>query len=142
MQVDSPKEINKNPKNIFVAQFIGSPAMNNITMDKHDISYGFRPEKVKLEKEKYFKGIILKGQVVTKEILGSEVIYCVKMDSIYVMLKNSNDEVKVDEFINLYINTEDLYYFDKDGNRIYEEIEFMELLKVIECEGNIDEKAI
>lgn len=142
MQVDSPKEIYKNPKNIFVAQFIGSPAMNIITMDKHDISYGFRPEKVKLEKEKYFKGIILKGQVVTKEILGSEVIYCVKMDSNYVMLKNSNDEVKVDEFINLYINTEDLYYFDKDGNRIYEEIEFMELLKVIECEGNIDEKAI
>lgn len=30
MQVDSPKEIYKNPKNIFVAQFIGNPAMNII----------------------------------------------------------------------------------------------------------------
>ncbi|WP_286311475.1 ABC transporter ATP-binding protein [Romboutsia ilealis] len=142
MQVDSPKEIYKNPKNIFVAQFIGNPAMNIIKMEEHDISYGFRPEKVKLEKERNFKGIVLKGQVITKEILGSEVIYCVKIDSNDVMLRTSNDELKVDEFINLYINIEDLYYFDKDGSRIYEEIKIIELLEIIECGGKIDEKAI
>lgn len=135
MQVDSPKEIYKNPKNIFVAQFIGNPAMNIIKMEEHDISYGFRPEKVKLEKERNFKGIVLKGQVITKEILGSEVIYCVKIDSNDVMLRTSNDELKVDEFINLYINIEDLYYFDKDGSRIYEEIKIIELLEIIECGG-------
>ena len=142
MQVDSPKEIYKNPKNIFVAQFIGNPAMNIIKMEEHDISYGFRPEKVKLEKERNFKGIVLKGQVITKEILGSEVIYCVKIDSNDVMLRTSNDELMVDEFINLYINIEDLYYFDKDGSRIYEEIKIIELLEIIECGGKIDEKAI
>lgn len=142
MQVDSPKEIYKNPKNIFVAQFIGNPAMNIISMEELDISYGFRPEKVKLKKERNFNGIIFKGQVITKEILGSEVIYCVKIDSNNVMLKTSNDELNVDEIINLYISIEDLYYFDKDGNRIYDDIKIMELLKTIECEGIIDEKAI
>ena len=142
MQQDSPKEIYKNPKNVFVAQFIGNPAMNIINIEKQNISYGFRPEKVNLVKENNFDGIVLKGQVVTKEILGSEVIYCVNIDSKDVMVRTTNDEIKVDEFISLYINADDLYYFDKDGNRIYEQMKVMKILEVIECEGNIDEKAI
>ena len=38
MQQDSPKEIYKNPKNVFVAQFIGNPAMNIINIEKQNIS--------------------------------------------------------------------------------------------------------
>ena len=37
MQQDSPKEIYKNPKNVFVAQFIGNPAMNIINIEKQNI---------------------------------------------------------------------------------------------------------
>ena len=34
---DSPDDIYKNPRNIFVAEFIGNPKMNIIKIDKKDI---------------------------------------------------------------------------------------------------------
>lgn len=142
MQVDSPKEIYTNPKNIFVAQFIGSPAMNIIKEDSFEVSYGFRPEKVKLIEDKNFEGITLEGDIITKEVLGAEVIYCVRVDSKYIMVRTENDRLSVNECTNLYINKDDLYYFDKDGNRIYDEIEIEKLFKTIKCEEIIDEKAI
>ena len=40
MQQDSPKEIYKNPKNVFVAQFIGNPAMNIINIEHIGKIYG------------------------------------------------------------------------------------------------------
>ena len=46
MQQDSPKEIYKNPKNVFVAQFIGNPAMNIINIEKQNISYGLDQRKL------------------------------------------------------------------------------------------------
>ena len=48
MQIGSPKKIYQNPKNLFVAQFIGSPCMNILDI-KNDIKFGFRPEKATLE---------------------------------------------------------------------------------------------
>ena len=50
-QMGTPKEIYDKPANLFVAKFIGSPAMNII--DKDNLYLGFRPEN--LEPEQIFK---------------------------------------------------------------------------------------
>lgn len=142
MQVDSPKEIYRNPKNIFVAQFIGNPAMNIIKDDLYKICYGFRPEKVKLSYDKNFEGINLKGEVITKEILESEVIYCIRVGVNDVMVRTENDELNVNIETEIYIHRDDLYYFDKDGKRIYDKLESKKIFENIDCEGIVDEKAI
>jgi multiple sugar transport system ATP-binding protein len=71
-QADSPDEVYNNPKNTFVAGFIGSPQMNfidgkDLGLDEN-ILYGIRPEKmVKLEGD-----IKLTVEVDISEMLGSE----------------------------------------------------------------------
>ena len=51
-QIGTPKEIYEKPDNLFVAKFIGSPAMNILSKQYYYI--GFRPEN--LEIEEIFKG--------------------------------------------------------------------------------------
>ena len=72
MKIGSPKKIYQNPKNLFVAQFIGSPCMNILDI-KNDIKFGFRPEKATLESinidGKNDDVFSLFGKVVTKEVL-------------------------------------------------------------------------
>lgn len=92
-QVDTPENIYNNPRNTFVARFIGSPAMNLITVDiegkelkasgheswKHPGALpeakkailGVRPEKMILEEG--LEGLI-KGHVVAVEKLGAETV--------------------------------------------------------------------
>ena len=71
-QVDSPDEIYNNPKNTFVAGFVGSPQMNFINgkylgLDEN-ILYGIRPEKM----TKPDGDIKLTVDVEISEMLGSE----------------------------------------------------------------------
>lgn len=63
-QIDTPREIYLNPKNIFVAGFIGSPSMNfvyaNVSVNKNSIKLNFGNEHIdykgdKLEKLKAFE---------------------------------------------------------------------------------------
>ena len=53
-QMGTPKEIYDKPANLFVAKFIGSPAMNII--EKDNLYIGFRPEN--LEPEELFLSLI------------------------------------------------------------------------------------
>ncbi len=63
-QIDTPREIYLNPKNIFVAGFIGSPSMNfvyaNVSVNKNSIKLNFGDDQIdykgdKLEKLKTFE---------------------------------------------------------------------------------------
>ncbi|MDA9705726.1 sn-glycerol-3-phosphate ABC transporter ATP-binding protein UgpC [Acidimicrobiaceae bacterium] len=63
-QIDTPREIYLNPKNIFVAGFIGSPSMNfvyaNVGVNKNSINFNFGNDHIdykgdKLEKLKAFE---------------------------------------------------------------------------------------
>ncbi len=77
-QMGTPKEIYEKPANLFVAKFIGSPAMNVI--DKDNLFIGFRPEN--LEPEEIFKAskdnsFKLELHVNRIEFLGNDtLIYC------------------------------------------------------------------
>ena len=118
-QVDSPDQIYNNPKNTFVAGFVGSPQMNFIDGKdiglEENILYGIRPEKV----TRPDGDIRLSVEVDISEMLGSEKIAyfnigerkcCAKIDA----------EAQIGKFIDLSIKTSDLYKFDKQtGERIY-----------------------
>ena len=115
-QVDSPKEIYNNPTNTFVAGFVGSPQMNfingkHIGLDKN-ITYGIRPEKMitggEIQKE-------VKVDII--ELLGSEKIVYFNIGKNRHSAKLPPD-YEVGKTLTLSIKKEDLYCFDKSGNRI------------------------
>ena len=75
LQAGAPTEIYNNPRSVFVAQFIGDPGMNVIRLNS-GAYFGFRPRKVVLETSSA-PGISFSGLILTREILGSEVLYCI-----------------------------------------------------------------
>ena len=118
-QVDSPDEVYNNPKNTFVAGFIGSPQMNfidgkDLGLDEN-ILYGIRPEKmVKLEGD-----IKLTVEVDISEMLGSEKIAYFDIGTKHCSAVLSSD-FNIGKTLDLSINSADLYKFDKQtGERIY-----------------------
>ncbi len=118
-QVDTPEEVYNNPKNTFVAGFIGSPQMNfidgrDLGLDENYV-YGIRPEKMNMSDG----DIKIQADVEISEMLGSEKIAyfdigehkcCAKLPS----------EYSIGNKLDISINSSDLYKFDKQtGERIY-----------------------
>ncbi len=119
-QVASPEEIYNNPANTFVAGFIGSPQMNFINSEdfpyttKENVIIGIRPEKMYNPDG----NIRLSVKIDITELLGSEKIA-------YFNIGNKKCSAKLPADFNtegeleLSINSEDLYFFDKEtGVRI------------------------
>ena len=129
MQQGTPYEIYNNPKNVFTAQFIGTPPMNvldikdvnNLRIPYADACYlGFRPEHAKLyegilENE---NGLNLMGEVVTHEMLGSEILY--KVNTVYgrVNIKVFDLGRILEKEVTIYIPKNKMYFFDDKQNRI------------------------
>ena len=117
-QVDTPEEIYNNPKNLFVAGFVGSPQMNFvdgelISEEYKGLTVGIRPEKMTAGGD-----IKLTADVDIAEMLGSEKI-------VYFNIGNSKCSAKlpveqiIGEKIELSISRNDIYKFDREsGNRI------------------------
>ena len=137
-QHDSAQNIYNHPKNIFTAQFIGTPEMNIIDRHKiasqlklsQDVGYiGFRPSKVKFIDQKYeskandFK---FKGQVITREMLGSEIIYRMNTDFGVINVKAFSDtDLQIDDEVELVLAYDNIHFFDQNK----ESIETMKKLK-------------
>lgn len=136
-QIDSPEDIYNNPKNKFTAQFIGTPPMNIIECEKikrYDFTnkpqyVGFRPEKLKIGcdidiiPDEVFK---VKGEIVTKEMLGAETLYkvCTKYGNIIARIYD-NSSISGNKVV-VYVNYEDLIYFDSDDERMESRISINE----------------
>lgn len=118
MQQGSPEVIYRDPDNVFAAQFIGTPAMNVFPVGNEGIQLGYRPEKAVLTAEKTNHRYSCKGVVHTREMLGSETIYKVQLSSRFVMVKSADDHFHLADHCYLSVRDEDLYFFDKDGQRI------------------------
>lgn len=118
-QVDTPNEIYNNPKNTFVAGFVGSPQMNfiegkDLGLDEN-ILYGLRPEKV----TDTDGDIKLSVNVDITEMLGSEIIVYFNIGDKKCSAKLPSD-TKVGKTLDICINSHDLYKFNKQtGERIY-----------------------
>lgn len=129
-QHSTPHEIYTSPQNIFTAQFIGTPEMNILTRDKvnkclelqPEVGYiGFRPSKVKIyeEGDETKEKFIFKGSVLTREMLGSEVIYRIQTKMGIIAIKVFNDvELEIEDEVKLSLAYKHMYGFDYNKDRI------------------------
>ena len=136
-QYGTPNEIYSAPNNIFVAEFIGSPKMNIIKINKEyivnsntfqlfnnkitfnnlkfedEIYMGIRPEDISLESN---REIQLEVKIDLVENLGFEKIIYSKISNNQITIKSSknisNNSLKVS------FSKENVFLFNKDKNRI------------------------
>ncbi len=121
-QEGTPEQIYRDPNSRFIAQFIGSPAMNILTVQESRM-LGFRPEKVLLGREaRPGAHFVRAGAVSVREMLGSETLYKVTFtDGHSVMAKSLEDSFRAGEQVVASVLAQDLYFFDAQGNRVREQ---------------------
>ena len=136
-QFGAPDNIYNDPKNIFVAEFIGNPKMNIIKIDKKDIKnkdtfnlfnkeikfensnfenglyVGIRPEDISFKNE---SEISVEINIELIENLGSEKIIYTHLNSTEIRIKSSKN-IK-DKKITIYLPRNKLYLFDNNKNRL------------------------
>lgn len=139
MQLGTPHEIYNDPKNVFVATFIGNPGMNINKLNKYH--WGFRPRALEINSQDKENGVIFNGKVLTRELLGSEVLYYI--DTMYgrVMGKTNEETYSPGEKVNCYVDFDNMYFFDEKGERIYESSRIEEIEDCVWKESIAMEKA-
>lgn len=124
MQVGKPMTVYHCPKNIFSAQFIGTPPMNILAAEElHDAVccppgcryVGFRPERISLDRE-CSEALVLPAVVQTRELLGAEAVYTFESEAGKIQMKNYSDYLpEPGEKVNLIIERKHLFFFDDSG---------------------------
>lgn len=140
-QIERPETLYRKPKNLFVASFIGSPAMNlfDATLEAGDlrlggrmittgldfsghVRIGIRPEAIKIKTDGK-----IPARVALVETLGARFLIDARVDG-----KNSlmvlSEEQPYSGSINLHIDSRDIHVFDKNTG---ENLRYM-------LDGNID----
>ena len=137
IQVGSPHKLYNYPKNLFVAEFIGTPKINILNcIKKEEYIYLDENKKtnIKTKKEKIFKlGIrpdnieickseknILNGQIKFCEYLGSEQYVYVdcEINKLIIIKIDPNIKVVLNEKIGLKFISKYVHFFSKDGLRL------------------------
>ncbi len=136
-QYGTPDEIYSNPNNIFVAEFIGSPKMNILKINREniinsntlrlfdnkitfnnfkfedEIYLGIRPEDINLNSDHEIKADI---KIDLVENLGFEKIVYAKTSGNQIIIKTSKNIEKYS--IKISFSKDRILFFDKDKNRI------------------------
>ena len=137
IQVGSPHKLYNYPKNLFVAEFIGTPKMNILDVKEEDVvsentikflDNDIKFDKLKLNKTKHFVGIrpehlkvnqntqfTFNPQIELIENLGNEKIVYMKKDEHQISAKIPSN-VEIGNSIGFDIN--DIFIFDENGIRI------------------------
>ncbi len=126
MQMSSPAEMYKQPRNVFSAKFIGTPAMNVISSGKSNISVpqgcayvGFRPENVMLEK-KNNDDFCISCDVASTEMLGAETVIKALSGDEIIFMRAFTSACRPEGRQNFYVERANLCYFNEQEERIYE----------------------
>ena len=136
-QLATPAEIYNNPANLFVAQFIGSPAMNVIHGSLEGNQFLTQDAKVKTKvKGKVAKAIAgvrpedcsvaapskgtIDGKIYTTELIGDHTLVTVNWGSDQIVVKAHKDfDGKQGDSVGVVLPPENLYIFDETtGERI------------------------
>ena len=138
IQIGSPHKLYNYPKNLFVAEFIGTPKMNildcikkegyvyldknkktNIKTKKESIfKLGIRPDNIEICKS---EKNILSGHIKFCEYLGSEqyvYVDCGINDKLIIVKIDPNFKVVLNERIGLKFISKYVHFFSKDGLRL------------------------
>ncbi|CAM5797573.1 MULTISPECIES: ABC transporter ATP-binding protein [Brevibacillus] len=126
MQVAAPMDLYQEPDNLFVAQFIGSPAMNIVpAAEREDQVWGFRPEKALLRHAGvssvgHADAMDMHGHIVSREILGSDTLYHVETDKGRVVVKTDTESLlDAGSAVHVTVPLSSIYVFDRaTGKRI------------------------
>lgn len=116
-QVGSPMELYRNPANLFVAGFIGSPKMNLIggayAVSKQAATVGIRPEHISWSREKG----PWSGTIVIAEHLGSDTFLHVEVDDVGLVTVRAEGAFEGSHGDRLFLIPDEtkLYRFDKEG---------------------------
>ena len=116
-QVGTPLELYRNPANLFVAGFIGSPSMNfatGLAAEKYDATtIGFRPEHLKL----FAEGGDWHGTVGVSERLGSDTFLHVNIDGIgQVTVRSDGDiDIRYGDTVSVTPDPARIHRFDASG---------------------------
>ncbi len=119
-QVGSPLELYRNPDNLFVAGFIGSPKMNFINgaeARKHDAhTIGVRPEHLSLSHD----AGMWKGTINVAEHLGSDTFFYVTVENGAQLTVRAEGEVGLGHGDPVFVSAEPdkIYRFAEDGQTI------------------------
>ena len=136
-QYGTPNEIYSDPNNVFVAEFIGSPKINILKIEKEniinsntlnifnnkitfnnfefkdEIYLGIRPEDISVQSD---RDIQLNVKVDLIENLGFEKIIYAKLLENQIIIKSSQDFSN--QPLNISFSKDKVLFFDKDKNRI------------------------
>ena len=136
-QFGTPNEIYNDPNNIFVAEFIGSPKMNIIKINKEqiinsntielfknkitfenfdfkdEIYLGIRPEDISIKSDREIK---LDVKVDLVENLGFEKIIYTKLSETQIIIKSSAEISN--QLLKISFSKDKVLFFDKNKNRI------------------------
>ncbi|MDQ1914829.1 ABC transporter ATP-binding protein [Paenibacillus sp. GD4] len=117
-QEAAPEVIYRDPSNLFAAQFIGVPPMNVGELGTDGASFGFRPESAVLSAEQGEQHYSIRGQIVTREMLGSETIYQIRSERHSFMVKCTEDLYSSGQEVYLGVDADKIYFFGADEQRI------------------------
>ena len=118
-QVGSPMDLYNDPDNLFVAGFIGSPAMNFLDAKLFDLpaevkTVGLRPESISLADAGQISGVVSH-----LEHLGADTNVYVKIGEGLITVRIlGQEEYEVGTTVHLDFATDDMFLFDSDDKRI------------------------
>lgn len=135
-QYDCPDKVYNEPSSMFVAQFIGTPAMNIVSdfhpvfhtekekvahannLSKEDIVVGVRPEKITLLAESSEEGVL--GETVFVENMGASVIVSILIGKITLKMIIFNGSMpEIGQKVRIQMKQQDLHYFcQSTGQRL------------------------
>ncbi len=119
-QVGSPLELYNQPRNLFVAGFIGSPKMNFVNGVEATklgaATVGVRPEHIELSRDKG----LWQGTVSIAEHLGSDTFLHIRTDGIGPITARVDGEMKLDhgDIVWLSPAPDKIYRFDENGQKL------------------------
>ena len=118
-QVGSPMDLYNDPDNLFVAGFIGSPAMNFLDTKLFDLpaevkTVGLRPESISLADAGQISGVVSH-----LEHLGADTnVYVNIGEGLITVRIFGQKEYEVGTTVHLDFATDDMFLFDSDDKRI------------------------
>ena len=118
-QVGSPMDLYNDPDNLFVAGFIGSPAMNFLDTKLFDLpaevkTVGLRPESISLADAGQISGVVSH-----LEHLGADTNVYVKIGEGLITVRIlGQEEYEVGTTVHLDFATDDMFLFDSDDKRM------------------------
>jgi multiple sugar transport system ATP-binding protein len=136
-QIDTPREIYENPANLFVAGFMGSPAMNFIEGDienghfvcahgkvsapgiapRRGVTLGFRPEDARIAAPGDAQ---LSAKLYSTEMTGNEtIVTCTLLKDLVLVKADKNYDAPIDAPVHVAVDASKICLFDnRSGQRI------------------------